>query len=652
MINLINVEKRYGTRVLFEAVNLRLDPGKRYGIVGANGAGKSTMLRLITGEETADGGEIATPSRLKLGTLNQDHFAFEEVPIMNVVMQGKKALADAFDEKERLYDDPDADPNRFAELEEIIADHDGYAAEARIGEMLEGLGIPNEKHMQPMSVLSGGYKLRVLLAQCLFGEPDALLLDEPTNHLDIYSIRWLENYLVSSRAVVVVISHDREFLNAVCTHVIDVDYSTAKLYTGNYDEFLDQKALDEEMRAIETEKREKRIDELNQFVTRFKAKASKARQASSKAKQIERMEKDIEAPRYSSRIAPAIKFTPIRPSGKRVIEVTDLCKSFGDKQVLNNLNFEIYRNDKVAILGPNGVGKSTLLKILMGELEASGGEAVWGHETYPQYFSQDHSEALEKKTSLYEWLYSFAPAEPIGAIRGILGQMLFSGDDVHKQTTALSGGEAARLVIAKLILLKGNVLVLDEPTNHLDMEAIEALVDAVREFEGTVLLVSHNRYVVDKLATKILEIRPEGVDIFDGSYSEFLDKVGSDYLTYQVDLRAEQKNRQAEKKQKKNDRKGGDSQVDRKAYNAEAKPLIKKSQELEQKIAGLEEKLDAVKDLFSDPNYFVKADPAEVREKDAEKRALEAELQQEYEAWEAVNLEVEAVKAKHGVDQG
>ncbi|CAM2068323.1 ABC-F family ATP-binding cassette domain-containing protein [Sulfidibacter corallicola] len=652
MINLINIVKRYGTRVLFEDVNLRFDPGKRYGIVGANGAGKSTLLRVVTGEETADGGDVTMPTRINLGTLTQDHFAFEDVPIVQVVMKGKPVLSNAFEEKEVLLDDPDSDIHRIAELEEIIADHDGYAAEARIAEMLEGLGIPTEKHYQPMKVLSGGYKLRVLLAQCLFGDPDALLLDEPTNHLDIYSIKWLEDYLNTCRAVVLVVSHDREFLNAVCTHMVDVDYGTTKLYTGNYDQFLEQKALDEEMRQIETEKREKRIDELNAFVTRFKAKASKARQASSKAKQIERMEKTIEAPRYSSRVFPRIQFTPCRPPGKQVLEIKDLGKSFGDKEVLRNVTFDVYRNDKIAILGPNGVGKSTLLKILVGELEASVGHVEWGHETYPQYFSQDHGEALDKNTSLYEWLYSFAPGETIGAIRGTLGNLLFSGDDVHKQTSALSGGEAARLVISKLVLLKGNVLILDEPTNHLDMEAIESLVEAIESFDGTVLLVSHNRYVVDRLATKILEIRPEGIDLFDGTYAEFLEKVGADYLSYQVDLRAEKKAEKREKKKKStgdaNRKKRSDN---RKVFNAEAKPLKEKNKAIEAEVEGLEEQLEAIKDLFSDPNYFAKTDPAEVRGKDQEKRNLESALEAKYAAWEEINTALEALKEKHGVEE-
>jgi len=649
MISVVGLAKRYGAQTLFENVSLRLDPGKRYGIVGANGAGKSTFLRLLIGQEQADEGEINLPSRARLGTLNQDHFAFEDMSIMDVVMRGKPVLAEAFEEKERILADPEAPPERIAHLEMTIADNDGYVAEARISEMLVGLGIPEEKHRQSMSSLSGGYKLRVLLGQCLFGDPDVLLLDEPTNHLDIFSIKWLEDYLRACRGIVSVISHDREFLNNVCTHILDVDYGTVKLYTGNYDAYLAAKDADEEMRQLEAEKAEKRIEELKQFVDRFKAKATKARQAQSKSKQIERMEKGITAPVYSSRQHPTIKFASRRPPGKTVLEAENLCKSFGEKQVLKDVSLTVYRDDKLAILGPNGVGKSTLLKLLIGALSPDSGEIAWGHETYPEYFSQDHSEAVPDNTTPYEWLYQFAPGETIGAIRGTLGALLFSGDDVHKSTAALSGGEAARLIIAKLVLLKGNVLVLDEPTNHLDMEAIEALVDALREFDGTILLVSHNRYVVERVANRIMEITPEGVDLYDGTYHEFIEKVGVDHLSYQVDLSA----------QKKNDKKSGDTRKDKRqkkkthqnkrAFREEASELLDRGKRLEEEIETLEREAEAINDLFFDPSFFSKADPEEVRRKNERKKELDALLEQKMAEWEAANVEIEQLKEKHGV---
>ena len=646
MITLTDLSKHYGAQLLFEQVNLRLDPGKRYGIVGANGAGKSTLLRILTGEETSDSGEINIPTRLRIGTLNQDHFAFEDIKILNVVMEGKPALAAAFREKEILLNDHDAPPDRISHMEEIIADNDGYVAESRISEMLEGLGIPGEKHGQPMRVLSGGYKLRVLLAQCLFGEPDVLLLDEPTNHLDIYSIKWLEDYLCACRGAVVVVSHDREFLNNVCTHIADIDYGTLKLYPGNYDQYQSAKVADEEMRKLEAEKAEKKIGDLQNFVTRFKAKATKARQAQSKVKQIERMEKDLQAPVYSSRMFPSIKFTSKRPPGKQVLNVKDIAKSFGKKKVLKNVSFEVYRDDRIALIGPNGVGKSTLLKILMGELEADHGSVEWGHETYPDYFSQDHREEISPNTSPYEWLYQFAPGESIGVIRGTLGNLLFSGDDVHKSTAALSGGEAARLVIAKLVLLHGNILLLDEPTNHLDMEAIESLVEALIDYDGTVLLVSHNRYVVERVATKVLEIKPNGIDLFDGAYHEFMEKVGVDHLAYQIDLRAQSKPEKIvknkwKKKQPEN----------RTVYKKEAKPFLEKSERIESEIEVLETESNAINDLFFDPTYFNRATPEEIRVKDARKKELDALLEEHYRVWEEVGAQIEELKTKHGVTE-
>lgn len=649
MFSVTDLSKRYGDKVLFDEVNLRFDPGKCYGIVGANGAGKSTLLRIITGEETADSGEINIPTRTKLGTLTQDHFGFEDETISDVVMLGKPKLAEAIVEKERLMNDHSAPAEKIAHMEEIIADHDGYVAHSRIGEMLEGLGIPTEKHEQKMASLSGGFKLRVLLAQCLFGDPDVLLLDEPTNHLDIISIRWLENYIREFRGTVIIVSHDREFLNNVCTNILDIDYGTVKEYPGNYDFFVAAKEADDLMRQQEAEKAEKKISELQNFVERFKAKASKARQAQSKAKQIERMESGIEAPVYTSRVYPKIAFTPRRPPGKEVLKVKDLSKSYGDKQVLQNIDFTVFRDDKIAIIGPNGVGKSTLLKAVMDEIGIDSGSVEWGYETYPEYFSQDHHESFPTDTSPYEWLYQFAPGESIGVIRGTLGNMLFSGDDVHKSTAALSGGEAARLVLAKLMLLKGNVMILDEPTNHLDMESIEALVESLQKFEGTILLVSHNRYVVNRVATKVMEITPEGVDLFDGTYAEFLEKVGNDHLAYQVDLRANSK-KDKPKDYKKDKYKKKEKAENRKAFQTEAKPLQKRSKNLEEEIEKLEIQVEEINDLFFDPTYFNRASPEEVREKNVTKKNLEDAMEKAMADWETVNQEIEALRTKYNVD--
>ncbi|MCB1050081.1 MAG: ABC-F family ATP-binding cassette domain-containing protein [Acidobacteria bacterium] len=644
MISINNLEKRFGARVLFSDVNLRFDPGNRYGLVGANGAGKSTLLRILTGEELYDAGSINIAGNLKIGTMNQDHFAFEQVRISDVVLAGNPRLYGALQEKEELLVHPDPDPHRIAEVEEIIAHEDGYVAESRVAEILEGLGIALEKHALLMSTLSGGYKLRVLLAQCLFGSPEILILDEPTNHLDIHSIRWLEGYLQNLNGTVILVSHDRTFLNRVCTHIADVDYETVKLYKGNYDQFLASREQEEHFRRIENEKAEKKIDDLKNFVDRFKAKASKARQAQSKVKQIERMEKGIVEPKYSSRIAPTIRFSSIRPPGKTVLEVENLQKSYGDHSVLKGVSFQVFRGDKVAIIGPNGIGKSTLLKIITKTIEADGGSYTWGHETYPGYFAQDHHAEISANTTPYEWLYQFGPAESIGTIRGILGTLLFTGDDVHKSTAALSGGESARLILSKLVLLKPNVLILDEPTNHLDMESIEALVSALQAYDGTVLLVSHNRYVVEQVATKVLELKPDGLDYFDGSYHEYLEKLGVDHLA-EVGIKVERTKEKSHAS--RDDRKQNADR--RKAYQAEAKPLVTKNEWLEGQIKIKEEAIEEINNLFFDPNYFNKTKPDEVKRKNQEKQTLEKDLESLMEQWSTVQTELEALAAKHKI---
>ncbi|MEA3240037.1 MAG: ABC-F family ATP-binding cassette domain-containing protein [Pseudomonadota bacterium] len=654
MISISNLSKSYGSQLLFAGVNLRFDPGKRYGIVGGNGSGKSTFLRLLSGLETADQGDISLPGRVVVGAVNQDHFAFETIPIMKVVLAGRPDLAAALAEKEDLLQQKEPSAERLIEVEEIIAHHDGYQAESRIAAMLEGLGIPAEKHFQPMQVLSGGYKLRVLLAQCLFGEPDVLLLDEPTNHLDILSIRWLEEYLVAYQGVVLVVSHDRRFLNTISTHIVDIDYGTMKMYVGNYDRFLEAKEQEDVMRHQEAAKAEKRIGELQHFVTRFKGKATKARQAQSKVKQIERLEKNLEAPIYSSRAWPVISFSSRRPSGKTVLEVNGLSKSFGSLSVLNGVDFTVYRQDKIAIIGPNGVGKSTLLKILMGELEADAGSYEWGYETYPEYFSQDHHESIPVNTTPYEFLYSVDPGASIGTIRGLLGNFLFSGDDVHKNTAALSGGESARLLLARMVLLKPNVMVLDEPSNHLDMESIETFTRALENYDGTVLLVSHNRYLVDRVATRVLELKSRSMEMFDGNYREFLEKVGVDHLSTQVDLTGGSSPEKVKstpsyrevKEQKKQ------AAARRQAYSRAVKPQRLKSRQLEEKISRLEAEINAIKNIFADPDYFQQTNAEDVWRQERKKQKLEAQLAGFYEDWEAANLEIETLKEEFGEAEG
>ena len=664
MITVTNLSKSYGGQTLFDDVSLQFDPGNRYGVVGPNGAGKSTFIRILCGSESADKGNVSLPARMRVGTLNQDHFAFENDLLTDVVMKGQMELFSAFAEKDKLLAEPEPAAERIIELEEVIQHYDGYQAESRISQMLEGLGIATIYHTQPMQVLSGGYKLRVLLAQCLFSQPEVLLLDEPTNHLDIMSVRWLEEYLIDYKGTVIVVSHDRDFINRVSTHIADIDYQTIKIYPGNYDYYLKARELEDLQRRQESDKAEKKMDELQTFVTRFKGKASKARQAQSKMKQINRMEKDLVKPLYSSRAHPKISFPCCRPSGKTVLEVKSVSKAYGEKKVLHEVSFTLNRGDRLAVIGPNGIGKSTLLKIIMDELEADQGSCVWGYETYPEYFSQDHKESIPNNTSPYEYLYSYGPGESISAIRGHLGNLLFSGDDVHKITAALSGGEAARLVIAKLVLKKGNVLILDEPTNHLDLESIETFIDALVKFEGTIIFVSHNRYLVNRLVTRVLELTVDGFDLYPGTYAEYLEHLGCDHLsgddpgktgakptrmretktaaepepqTVTVNLADANRKRQKNKNQSQD-------KIARKKLNQQLKPLKKESSTAEKLCEDLEKENEKLNLMFSQPDYYSTTSPEMIKKQAAEKKECEEKLSWAYHKWEKLNQEIEVLE--------
>jgi len=538
MISISNLSKHHGDRTLFENVSLRFDRGERYGIVGANGCGKSTLLRILAGQDEPSDGEISIPKRAVLGVLDQDHFRYEDERILDVVMMGDAALWNAMVEKEKILANAEThfDGDRYAELEERIVQADGYGLEARAGEILEGLGIPSAVHHQPLSTLSGGFKLRVLLAKVLAAGPDVLLLDEPTNHLDIVSIRWLEQFLQTYAGAALLVSHDHRFLDTVATTIVDVDYQTIKAYPGNYTRFVEQKAEERQRREAEIEKREAEIADHRAFVERFRAKASKARQAQSKLKAIDRIE--IERLPESSRRYPRFRFAQCRPSGKQVLELEGIRKSYGDAVVLDGVDLAVRRGDRVAIIGPNGIGKSTLLKIMMGETAPDGGRVEWGYETHPGYVAQDHKEQIgAPRQTLEEWLGRFCPSEGIGFVKGQLAAVLFSGDEGRKRVASLSGGEAARLMFARQSVEQPNVLVLDEPTNHLDLEAIEALAGACRAYEGTLVFVSHDRWFVNQLATRIVEITPEGVQDFSGGYDEYLARAGEDHLDAREGLR-------------------------------------------------------------------------------------------------------------------
>jgi ATPase subunit of ABC transporter with duplicated ATPase domains len=551
MIVLNNVTKRYGPKILLEHVNAQFDPGKRYGVTGANGAGKSTLLEMLAKQEDWDAGEINIQGQLRVGVLEQNHSIYDDSRILDTVMAGKAELWAAMVEKERLLagEVDDAVGVQLAELEGVIADHDGYSAESQAAELLVGLGIPAERHEGPMRSLNAGYKLRVLLAKVLFGRPDVLLLDEPTNHLDLESIRWLSRFLVEEhKGTLLIVSHDRHFLNSVATHIADVDYRTITIYTGNYADFVAAKYENQQRAEATAQSAKKKIGELEDFVRRFGSHASKSKQAQSRLKQIEKLEDVVETKgaKRSSLVRPYVRFDMAKPSGRDVARATGVRKAFGDKVVLDQVSLNLNRGDRVAVIGRSGIGKSTLLKLLVGgspDLDAEtrpytltpdAGELRWGNDASVGYFAQDHHEALgatAKGTTPYDWLYRFDPLRTKEEVRAILGRLLFSGDAALKPTEALSGGEAARLLLGKMVLGRHNVLVLDEPTNHLDIESIEGLLDGLLKFEGTVVFVSHDHHFVSQLATRVVELRDRpaatpGCEIVDfgGTYEEFLER--------------------------------------------------------------------------------------------------------------------------------
>lgn len=523
MIVLNNLAMGHGNKILFTDVNLNLNNNCRYALVGANGTGKSTLLKLITKDEAPIEGEIIIPKKATIGWLKQDQFKYENTKIIDIVLQGKPELWNALQKKDELLNQEEFTEEtgyKLAELEEVIMHNDGYTAEVSAISILKGLGIIESYHNGTLSALSGGYKLRVLLAQTLFANPEILLLDEPTNHLDILSISWLEKYLKSEfKGLLLLISHDMSFINKIADYILDIDYGDIRQYSGNYNKFLSEKSEIESQKLSEKKSLEEKIAHLQKFVDKFRAKASKARQAQSKLKQIEKLEMpDIT---NSSRIAPHFDFAISRPSAKQVLKAQGLSKSFGEKKVFNNVNLSISRGEKVAIIGANGIGKSTLIKTLLGRITEDKGEYSWGVETHINYFSQDHHEELKESQSVYNWLEDNSPNKTMQEVRKTLGKMLFTKDDVDKNILSISGGEAARLLLAKLMLNAGNVLVLDEPTNHMDLESIESLGKSLESYKGTLLLVSHNRDLIEHVANRIIFIKKDAVIDFKGKYSEF-----------------------------------------------------------------------------------------------------------------------------------
>jgi ATPase subunit of ABC transporter with duplicated ATPase domains len=513
---------RFGARILFDEVTCTFLPGRRYAITGPNGAGKSTLMKILSGDIDAAAGVVTRPK--KLGVLRQDQFAFDAFRVIDTVIMGNAPLWAALQERDALYAKPyeeltDEDGMRLGELEGIVGDEGGYTAESDAATLLAGLDVEDALHERKMSELQGGVKVRVLLAQALYGRPPVLLLDEPTNHLDLDSVHWLQDYLREYEGVLIVISHDRHFLNSVCTHVADIDYQTVIMYTGGYDDMVLAKTQIRSRIEAENAQREKKIAQLQEFIARFSA-GTRSSQVTSRKKEVERLQTSDLAKSNIQR--PFIRFQMKRPSGKHALEFKALSKSYGDQRVIHPFTASVARGEKIAIMGRNGAGKTTLLKSILGDVPVDSGEVVFGHEVQIGYFSQDHADSIVKGMKTIEWLHSFDPAASQEELRGLLGQMLFSGDDALKPTQALSGGEAARLIFSRLMLQKPNFLVLDEPTNHLDLEAINALNIALQKYEGTVLLVTHDHDVIDEVASRIWHIENGRVEDFKGTYEEYL----------------------------------------------------------------------------------------------------------------------------------
>jgi ATPase subunit of ABC transporter with duplicated ATPase domains len=527
MIAVHGVSMRYGSKVLFDDVTTTFSAGRRYGLTGPNGAGKSTFMKLLTGELQPQKGAVTRPE--KLGILRQDQFAFDEFRVVDTVIMGNARLWSALEERDRLYDKADMtdeDGMRLGELEGIVGEEDGYSAESDAAILLAGLDIPDELHEKKMRELQGGQKVRVLLAQALFGTPQALLLDEPTNHLDLDSIHWLKDFLVRYEGTLIVISHDRHFLNAVCTHIADIDYETIITYTGGYDDMVVAKTQIRSKIEADNAQREKKIAQLNEFIARFSA-GTRSSQVTSRKKEVERLQTNDLARSNIQR--PYINFRIERPSGKLALECKGVSKAYGDLEVVRNFESVVNRGEKVVIVGRNGVGKTTLLRALLADAPGvdadpsaiDAGTVRWGHEVSVGYFSQDHTGAIPKGTTAVEWLHSFAPDAPRQDIHGLLGQMLFSGEEGHKPTAALSGGETARLLFCRLMLQKPNVLVFDEPTNHLDLESINALNVALQKYEGTVFLVTHDEDLIEEVGTRVWHCTRDGITDWKGTYEEF-----------------------------------------------------------------------------------------------------------------------------------
>jgi len=527
LISTANLTIQFGPKPLFENVSVKFGEGNRYGLIGANGCGKSTFMKILGGDQEATSGTVTITDNERLGKLRQDQFAYETYSVIDTVIMGHEELWAVKEEKDRIYADPDMseeDGMRVADLEVKYGEMDGYTAESRAGELLLGVGIPIEQHYGPMSEVAPGFKLRVLLAQVLFSDPDIMLLDEPTNNLDINTIRWLEGILNERNCTMIIISHDRHFLNSVCTHMADLDYGSISIYPGNYDEYMLAATQARERQMQANAKKKAEIGELQRFVERFSANASKAKQATSRRKRMEKIQ--LDDIKVSSRRNPFIRFEQEKKLYRNAFEIESLAKGF-DTTLFENVDMLVEVGEKIAIIGPNGIGKTTLMRTMVKDLEPDNGHIGFSENAKIGYYPQDHADDFDSEMTLYDWMDEWSrPEDDEQAIRGILGRLLFSKDDITKPVNVLSGGEKGRMLLGKLMLRNPNILFMDEPTNHMDMESIESLNMALDMYQGTLIFISHDREFVSSLASRIIELTPEGLVDFHGNYDEYLEKQG------------------------------------------------------------------------------------------------------------------------------
>ena len=635
---------RYGAKILFDNAQLQLLPGEHIGLIGANGSGKSTFLKILSSTEQPTSGSIIWPSGVKVGILEQDFEKYEGLKLLDIVISGQKELYEISLELDKMNQLEEFDEEIsivYANLEERFSSLGGYIAQSEAARLLDGLGLTQDKHEGTIDLLSGGFKLRVLLAKLLYSDPDVLLLDEPTNHLDLYSIRWLENYLLKYKGILVVTSHDREFIDNVANAILDVDFGAVTKYKGNYSQYLRQveekKAYNEAILA----KNDKKRDEMLDFVNRFKAKATKAKQAQSRMRMIEKMDSDMDQHRkgISSRHSPKIKFLSDKSTGVVPFKIKSVSKSYGENKVLNDVNFEVERGNKIAVIGPNGVGKSTLLKIIVSELEADQGECQIGHNVELAYLPQDMESAVQGGGTVLDWFQANSEPKSLTEHRKVLGSLLFSGDDALKKVKTLSGGERARLILAQMVDKRANVLVLDEPTNHLDMEAIDNLIEALNEFKGTVIFVSHNRHFVASIATRVIEIGETEIKDILGGYDDYLFQTQRDHLNRNVSL-----------KKRNNDTKDAAekefSEEEKIKLREQEKKLKKEVKAFENDISKYEKTLEKLHVKISDPSMYEGNKNEELTDLNKKNKEAEDDLSKIMKDWEAIGAKLETVQEK------